>query len=69
MLCLSRKLGERIVIGAGSPFETTLTILDIRGDVVKLGFDAPQNVTIHRKEIQDAIDREKRQAASEAGQA
>ena len=69
MLCLSRKLGERIILGAGSPFETIITVLDTRGDVVKLGFDAPKNVTIHRKEIQDAIDREKREAASSTGQA
>jgi len=51
MLVLSRKLGEKIVIG----HEITLTVLDVRGDNVKLGVDAPRHVTIHREEVYQDI--------------
>ena len=47
MLVLSRKLGEKIVIG----HDITITVLEVRGDNVKLGVDAPSSVTIHREEI------------------
>ncbi len=48
MLFLSRKRGEEIVIGNG----IRVTVLEMRGDRVKLGFIAPAEVPIHRKEIQ-----------------
>jgi len=47
MLVLSRKKGERIVIGD----RIVLTVVDIRGDRVRLAFDAPSEVSIHREEI------------------
>jgi carbon storage regulator len=47
MLVLSRKRGERIVIGDS----VTVTILDVQGDRVRLGFVAPPEVPIHREEI------------------
>ncbi len=47
MLILSRKLGERVVIGNS----ITVTILDIQGTRVRLGFAAPADVPIHREEI------------------
>jgi carbon storage regulator len=47
MLVLSRKKGESIVIGD----EIEVTIVEIRGDRVKLGFVGPNNVPIHREEI------------------
>ncbi|MGA2259070.1 MAG: carbon storage regulator [Thermoguttaceae bacterium] len=47
MLLLSRKLGEKLVIGNG----ITVTVLAVRDDRVKLGFNAPAEVPIHRKEI------------------
>jgi carbon storage regulator len=47
MLVLSRKRGERIVIGE----HVTVTVLDVRGDRVKLGFAAPAEMPIHREEI------------------
>lgn len=54
MLILSRKKNESIVIG-----ETVeVVIVEIRGDKVRLGIDAPKEVTVHRREVQDAIDRE-----------
>lgn len=54
MLVLSRKVNQEIVIDKN----ITLRIVDIRGDKVRIGFEAPQEVKIHRREVQDAIDRE-----------
>jgi carbon storage regulator len=47
MLVLSRKRGERIVIGPN----IELTVVDIRGNKVRLAVDAPRDVSIHRQEI------------------
>lgn len=51
MLVLSRKQGESIVIGE----EVTLTIVEIRGDKVRIGIEAPRDIAVHRKEVADAI--------------
>ncbi len=51
MLVISRKVGERIVIGDG----ITLTVMDIRGDKVRLGITCPMDVPVHRQEIFEAI--------------
>ena len=51
MLVLSRKLGEKIAIDN----EIFVTILDVRGDIVKLGVEAPKQVTVHREEIYKEI--------------
>ena len=51
MLVLSRKRGEGIVVGD----EVTLTVLEVRGDRVKLGLDGPAEVPIHREEIHRKI--------------
>lgn len=53
MLVLSRKKDEKIVIGDN----ITLMVIDIRGDKVRLGIEAPKDVTVHRQEIYDAIKR------------
>ena len=55
MLILSRKLDEMICIGD----DITITIVDIRGDKVRLGINAPAGLAVHRKEVYDAIQREK----------
>lgn len=47
MLVLNRKCGERIVIGGN----IQVTVLEVRGDRVKLGFTGPAEVPIHREEI------------------
>ncbi len=52
MLVLSRKRGEKIVIGD----DITVTVLEVRGDRVKLGFTAPAEVPIHRTEVQQGIE-------------
>jgi carbon storage regulator len=51
MLVLSRKKNERIVIGD----DITLVVVEICGDKVRLGIDAPKDVTVHRKEIREKI--------------
>ena len=55
MLVLSRHRDESIIIGD----DVIVTIVDIRGDKVRLGIQAPAHVTVHRQEIYDAIQREK----------
>ena len=52
MLVLTRSSGERLIIGDG---EITLTVLDVRGNQVRLGIDAPKHVTVHREEIYKKI--------------
>ncbi|MCA9176793.1 MAG: carbon storage regulator CsrA [Planctomycetales bacterium] len=59
MLVLSRHRDESIMIGD----DVVVTIVDIRGDKVRLGIDAPQNIPVHRQEVYEAIQRENRKAA------
>ena len=51
MLILTRKLGERITVGD----DILITLLDIKGSQVKLGIEAPKNISIHREEIYERI--------------
>ena len=59
MLVLSRHRDESIMIGD----DVVVTIVDIRGDKVRLGIDAPQDIPVHRREVYEAIQRENRKAA------
>ena len=59
MLVLSRQRDESIVIGDN----IWVTIVDIRGDKVRLGIDAPAEVSVHRREVYEAIQRENGRAA------
>ncbi len=59
MLVLSRHRDESIMIGD----DVVITIVDIRGDKVRLGIDAPTDIPVHRREVYDAIQRENRKAA------
>ena len=54
MLVLTRKKNESIVINNN----VTITVIEIRGDKVRLGIEAPKEVPVHRKEVFDAIRRE-----------
>ena len=58
MLVLSRHRDESIMIGD----DVVVTIVDIRGDKVRLGIDAPQDIPVHRQEVYEAIQRENRKA-------
>ena len=51
MLVLSRKKNESIVIND----DITVTVVEIRGDKVRLGIEAPKDVTVHRREVYEAI--------------
>ncbi len=57
MLVLSRQRDESIMIGD----DVEIIIVDVRGDKVRLGITAPKEIPVHRREIYDAIQREKRQ--------
>ena len=59
MLVLSRQRDESIIIGDN----VQITVVDIRGDKVRLGIEAPADIPVHRKEVFDAIQRENRKAA------
>ncbi|MEG6612750.1 carbon storage regulator CsrA [Pseudoclostridium thermosuccinogenes] len=59
MLVLTRKKGQSIMIGE----DIEITIVDIQGDQVRLGINAPKNVAIHRKEVFVEIQEENRIAA------
>lgn len=62
MLILSRKINEKIKIG-----ETiTITILEIRGDQVKVGVEAPRDIKVFRQEVYEAIQKENKAAAATA---
>lgn len=59
MLVLSRQRDETIMIGD----DVEVTVVDIRGDKVRLGITAPREIQVHRKEVYDAIKRENQRAA------
>ena len=60
MLVLTRKPDQSIMIGS----EIEITVLEVRGEQVRLGIRAPRNVTVHRKEVFEQIKQEN-QSASE----
>ncbi len=59
MLRLERRVGERVVLGD----EIVVEVLEVRGQIVKLGFEAPRSVRIYREEIWLAVKRENEAAA------
>ncbi len=61
MLVLSRQKDESIMIGD----DVEITIVDVRGDKVRLGITAPRNIPVHRMEVYEAIQREKREKKAE----
>ncbi|MHC4982567.1 MAG: carbon storage regulator CsrA [Planctomycetota bacterium] len=64
MLVLSRQRDETIIIGD----DIEITVVDIRGEKVRLGINAPAHVPVHRKEVYEAIKRENEAQAKEKGQ-
>ena len=64
MLLLTRKLGENIRIGD----DVKITIVEVKGNHVKLGIDAPPSVKVHREEIYERIQQENRRAQAQAQQ-
>lgn len=58
MLVLSRQRDESIIIGDN----IVVTVVDVRGDKVRLGIEAPTEIPVHRQEVYEAIQRENRRA-------
>jgi carbon storage regulator len=54
MLILTRRVGETLMIGD----EVTVTVLGVKGNQVRIGVNAPRDVSVHREEIYDRIKRE-----------
>lgn len=65
MLVLSRHKDEVVRIGE----DITVTVVEIRGDKVRLAFDAPRDILIYRSEVYDAIEREKTRSSAGAEEA
>ena len=59
MLVLSRKAGESLVIG----HDVVVTVVEFRGDQVRLGVKAPRSIQVHREEIYEEVSRQNREAA------
>jgi carbon storage regulator len=60
LLVLSRRVGESIVIGS----DVVVTVLEVRGDIIRIGVDAPREVTVHRSEVYEQIEAANRAAAA-----
>ena len=61
MLILTRRVGESLMIGD----EVTVTVLGVKGNQVRIGVNAPKDVSVHREEIYERIQAEKGDAHSE----
>ena len=61
MLVLGRQKNESIMIGD----DVEITIVDVRGDKVRLGITAPKEIPVHRREVYDALQREKAERKEE----
>jgi carbon storage regulator len=59
VLVLSRSEGESVMIGS----DIVVTVLEVRGDVVRIGIDAPREVKVHREEVYRALEAANREAA------
>ena len=59
MLILTRHAGQRIMIGK----DVTLTVIGFKGGQVRLGIEAPKDVEVHREEVKNRLDAEKRKTS------
>ena len=64
MLILTRRVGETLMVGD----DVTMTVLGVKGNQVRIGVNAPKEVSVHREEIYQRIQREKLQKSSDLGE-
>ncbi len=60
MLVLTRRAGESVMVGD----DVVITVLEVRGDVIRLGVQAPRTIQVHREEVYRELQRANREAAS-----
>ncbi len=65
MLVLTRRTGESVMVGD----DVVITVLEIRGEVVRVGISAPRSIQVHREEVYRELQKSNRQAASPSDQA
>jgi carbon storage regulator len=64
MLILTRRVGETIMVGNDVKF----TVLEVKGKQVRVGISAPKDVAVHREEIYERIQREKKESGGGGGE-
>lgn len=64
MLRITRRAGERVIVGG----EVVIEVLEVRGQTVRLGIDAPRSISIYREEIWLEVKRENEAAAAASGE-